>query len=65
MNRDLGVLDAKGVKNFSGLGKDGTAVVETNARLEPNLDAAGVARLNRDVQVGADVVAPVTGLGGF
>ena len=55
LNGDAGVMDAEFRQHILRLSADAVAIIRSDARLEFDLDAAGVARLEDDPQVGADV----------
>ena len=59
---DVCVLDAERMQNVASLLADAIAVVQVDARMQIDLDAARGALLERHVQVGADVAAGASGL---
>src|SRR5215472_8897276 len=50
-------------EDLAGLGQDGVAVVGSDAGIEVDLEASAIARFERNVKVGADISAVVTGFG--
>ena len=62
---DEGVLDAECSQNLTHLSADRLAVVQLDARLQFDLDAATGALFEADVQVGAHVAAGASGLAAF
>jgi len=60
---DVGVYHAELFEDSAGLGHNGGAIVGSDAGIEVDLEASAIARFERNVKVGADVSAVVTGFG--
>ena len=63
VDSDAGVLDAERIENLTRLSLNRISIIRSDTGFKRKLEAPGIAWLNRDVQVGADFLAPVSGFG--
>jgi hypothetical protein len=64
VNRNVSVLDKERIEHLACLREDGFAVIGGHAGFQGDFKAPIVAGFEADVEVGADVFAPVSGFGG-
>jgi hypothetical protein len=63
MDEDSGLLDGKGFENLAGLSDDRRAIIRGDAGFETDVEATGIASFDGDVEIGANVLTPVSGFG--